>query len=151
MSLTKTQAAIQDVCDELKALLLRKNKDYGDSAFKSPILTPGISPAVAQRIRMSDKIERLTNLLSRETDPAVADESLIDTFLDLAGYSILQVIELRRQQQPASLPKDPVDSSPTKFFYFNETPVRRSEISWGQRQSTSDCSKSTNATYLPEE
>lgn len=92
-----TQKNIILTCSELTKLLLRKNADYGDSAFKPPILAPTLSPLVAQRIRMSDKIERLSNLLSRESGPAVADETLSDTFMDLAGYCILQVMEIENE------------------------------------------------------
>lgn len=71
----------------LIALLLRKNADYGDSAFQSPILLPGTPPRDAIQCRMSDKIERLRKLI--ESRSSMVNESLEDTMRDLAGYAIL--------------------------------------------------------------
>ena len=140
--MSDTRVSISCVCEELNDLLLRKNKDYGDSAFKSPVLTPGIAASVAQRVRMSDKIERLTNLLSRESGPAVADESLVDTFLDLAGYCVLQVIELRREV--ARLPVSPNEELKDVPFIV----ASHKEMIASERK---DRPKSTNASYQPEE
>lgn len=77
------------VCEgfALIALLLRKNADYGDSAFQSPILLPGTPPRDAIQCRMSDKIERLRKLI--ESRSSMVNESLEDTMRDLAGYAIL--------------------------------------------------------------
>jgi len=67
--------------------LLRKNHDYGASAWKSPILAPGLNPREAIQCRMSDKVERLSKLLSGEQ--SLVAESIDDTMRDLAGYAIL--------------------------------------------------------------
>lgn len=73
-------------------LLLRKNSDYGSSAFVTPILTPNLSPRTAIQCRMSDKIARLSTLLaSPATDPQVT-ESVEDTMRDLIGYGILWLV-----------------------------------------------------------
>lgn len=45
-------------------LLLRKNKDYGSTVFRRPHLARHCDPATGILVRMSDKIDRLTNLLS---------------------------------------------------------------------------------------
>lgn len=73
---------------ELIHLLLRKNRDYGGSAFKRPILTPDLSAQSAIKVRMSDKIERINNLQKIEQSPEV-EETVEDTWRDLAGYIIL--------------------------------------------------------------
>lgn len=95
--LNDRQLQIVRQCLSLLTTLINKNRDYGDSAFKSPALMPSLSPIDAVAVRMSDKIARIANLSSsqRSSGPAVSDESLIDSYLDLAGYSILQVINLR--------------------------------------------------------
>lgn len=72
---------------DLVATLLRKNSDYGGSAWEVPILSPGLSPRVAIQCRMSDKVARLSRLLSGET--AEVDEAIEDTMKDLAGYALL--------------------------------------------------------------
>lgn len=72
---------------EILDTLLRKNHDYGGSAWKTPVLAPGLSPREAIQCRMSDKIERLQKLLSGK-NPLV-QESIEDSMRDLAGYAVL--------------------------------------------------------------
>jgi hypothetical protein len=70
------------------SLLLRKNADYDSSAWKRPVLAPECDTDTAMRVRMSDKIERITSLLSKG-DPEVVDESIRDTVRDLGAYCLL--------------------------------------------------------------
>lgn len=67
--------------------LLRKNSDYGRSAWQVPLLAPNISAREAIQCRMSDKVQRLATMLSG-SKPQV-QESIEDTMIDLAGYAIL--------------------------------------------------------------
>lgn len=69
------------------ATLLRKNADYGGSVFRPPLLAPHLSPTVGIQVRISDKVERLRNLLA--TGQAEVQESVMDTLTDLVGYGIL--------------------------------------------------------------
>jgi len=72
--------------------LLRKNADYGSSAFMTPVLTPGTNVIDAMLTRMSDKVQRIGNLRKQSTDPNFSGrvgESFKDTVGDLAGYLIL--------------------------------------------------------------
>jgi hypothetical protein len=75
---------------ELVATLLRKNTDYGGSAFQPPVLLPHSAADTGILVRMSDKIQRIRKLLTGAV-PMVATESLIDTIRDLAGYCILWI------------------------------------------------------------
>lgn len=84
------QKLIAEIFDDAKALALRKNKDYGGSVFSVPILAPGMSVDAAIRVRMSDKINRLTYLLAGNA-PQV-DESLADTIKDLGTYCFVWLI-----------------------------------------------------------
>lgn len=68
-------------------LLLRKNADYGGSAWQVPLLSPTLTPREAIQCRMSDKVQRLVKLLSGEKTQVA--ESVEDTMRDLAGYAIL--------------------------------------------------------------
>lgn len=72
---------------ELTSLVLRKNHDYGASAWESPMLCPELSPGDAILCRLSDKIKRLTNLQS--SNAAQVAESIEDTISDMAGYCLL--------------------------------------------------------------
>lgn len=67
--------------------LLRKNADYGGSAWQVPLLAPNISAREAIQCRISEKVQRLATMLSG-SKPQV-QESIEDTMRDLAGYAIL--------------------------------------------------------------
>jgi hypothetical protein len=84
------QQRIATAGQKLTATLLRKNADYGSSAWMPPVLAPGLPAKTAILVRMSDKIQRIISLSSKpEEIGEVVDESLSDTFLDLAGYCLL--------------------------------------------------------------
>jgi hypothetical protein len=83
------QQRIAQAVVEWGALLLRKNHDYGSSVWKTPILAPDCDPGTAIRVRMSDKIQRLTQLLQREAE--VKEESIHDTLRDLGAYCLLEL------------------------------------------------------------
>lgn len=71
------------------ALLIRKNTDYGSSVWQSPVLAPECDPGTAIRVRMSDKLSRLQQLLSK---PAmVGGESFNDTLRDFGAYCLLEL------------------------------------------------------------
>jgi hypothetical protein len=74
-----TAGKIIATCDAVKELLLSKNKKYGDSALSSGIAFD-ISPVVAIKARINDKLARLKN------DNKDEDEDIIS---DLLGYFIL--------------------------------------------------------------
>lgn len=77
---TPAQDAIVRKCDELKSLLLEKNRKYGNSAL-SPLRVFSKADAVEQiLVRIDDKLNRIKN---RQNDE---DE---DVIMDLAGYLIL--------------------------------------------------------------
>lgn len=78
---------IAETAIQITDTLLRKNHDYGGSAWTPPMLAPGMTSRQAIQCRMSDKIARLVKLLSG--DLPLVDESIEDTMRDLAGYSTL--------------------------------------------------------------
>ena len=84
------------VCYELNALYDRKNRDYGDS-FHESWKDYGITMSA---IRLGDKYNRLKNLTSGKAVQNVADETVGDTLLDLANYSILTIMELDAEDKP---------------------------------------------------
>lgn len=81
------------ICKELTELYARKNHDYGDS-FHITFEKWGLTMAA---IRLEDKLQRFETLIRAESQ--VKDESIRDTLMDLANYSILTVMELDRQQE----------------------------------------------------
>lgn len=82
----------KEICDGLNNLYERKNKDYGDSFGKS-FNEYGMTMSC---IRLEDKLNRLKALTKPGAIQQVQDESIRDTLLDLANYSIMTVIELDR-------------------------------------------------------
>ena len=76
----------RSICEELNSLYDRKNHDYGDS-FGSGFKQYGMTMPV---IRLEDKLNRLKSLINA---PAQVDESIDDTLMDLANYSIMTLIE----------------------------------------------------------
>lgn len=82
------QMRIAEIGLALVETLLKKNSDYGSSAWLAPIMKPSMSPSDGILVRMSDKINRIRSLLEK---PAEVAESLNDSFADLGGYCILWV------------------------------------------------------------
>ena len=78
-----------ELCRELQELYHRKNLDYGDS-FHLSFLEEGLA---MPRIRLGDKYLRFKTLTSDEKQ-RVSDESIRDTLIDLANYSIMTIMEL---------------------------------------------------------
>ena len=84
----QTQIDIATTCDAIKALLLEKNRKYGDSAL-SPVRIFSKSDSIEQiRVRLDDKLSRLRNQQDDE------DEDVIS---DLIGYLVLY--QVARMQQ----------------------------------------------------
>ena len=85
---------IEELCDELKSLLIRKNRDYDDS-FSKQFAKYGVLSGL---IRIDDKINRLHSLTEGGRKDSVG-ESLIDTCIDAAGYFLLTAVELNKKTE----------------------------------------------------
>lgn len=82
-------ARFRQITEAMADLYEKKDKDYGGSYEKS-IKRYG---AVAGLVRISDKFNRLENLmLNGECE--IKDESIKDTLMDLANYSIMLYMEV---------------------------------------------------------
>ena len=78
----------KDVLDKMYEIYEKKNADYGDS-FSKTFEEFGVTSAA---VRINDKNERFKKLIKQEAQ--VKDESIEDTLLDLANYSVLTLMEL---------------------------------------------------------
>jgi hypothetical protein len=82
---TETQALIVQQCDEICAMLLEKNRKYGDSAICPMRLFSKSSPVEQINVRLDDKLSRIKT--------AAADDQE-DAELDLIGYLILKRVAM---------------------------------------------------------
>jgi len=79
----------QKIYDELLAILVKKQIDYGPYNIWN---APG-GATNGLMVRMSDKLERLKNLIYKKVTPN--NESLEDSFVDLANYAIIALMVQR--------------------------------------------------------
>jgi len=88
--IAQTQVDIATTCDDIKELLLEKNRRYGDSAL-SPVRIFSRSDTLEQiRVRIDDKLSRLRNQQNDE------DEDVVN---DLIGYLVLLKVAQKQQRR----------------------------------------------------
>lgn len=80
------------ICVELTALYEEKNRRYGDS-FSKQVEKRGL---LVPLIRLEDKLRRLDTLICNPFDDG-GDESIEDTLKDLANYSIMTLMAIRKR------------------------------------------------------
>ena len=73
---------------QLHRVLVSKQKDYGPGNIAN---APG-GPLNGLRVRIYDKVSRINNLTENDAKPE--NESLKDSFLDLANYAIIALLVL---------------------------------------------------------
>ena len=78
--MTDTQLVIAEVCDEIKELLIEKNRKYGDSAINPIRILSKSSNTEQILVRIDDKLNRIKNMQSDEDE---------DVITDLIGYLVL--------------------------------------------------------------
>lgn len=79
------------ITNSMSELYIKKNSNYGNSFSK---LYEELGP-VAGLVPLHNKLNRATNLVKGGKNDF---ESLEDTFIDLANYAIMNLIELRRRK-----------------------------------------------------
>ena len=84
----------KDVTEEMNALYERKNHDYGNS-FSETFRKLGIISAAT---RMLDKMNRIVSLVTKDQQK-VNDESLRDTLIDIANYSVMTIMEIDKKKE----------------------------------------------------
>jgi hypothetical protein len=91
MEPSKFDLSVWETYDELAELLLKKHRDYGPKNISE---SPG-GPLNGLRVRMHDKLARINNLIDNDRTPE--NESLEDSFKDMANYAIIGLLVLRGQ------------------------------------------------------
>ena len=86
---THTQKDIERTCEDIKDMLLAKNKSYGDSAIKPERIFSSGSSIEQLLVRIDDKLSRIKRVgLDKVTSE--------DTIRDLIGYLVLLDIAMKR-------------------------------------------------------
>tara|TARA_R100000008_G_scaffold77722_1_gene58280 strand:+ start:576 stop:839 length:264 start_codon:yes stop_codon:yes gene_type:complete len=80
-----TQRKITEKCNEIKKMLLQKNKQYGDSVVNPIRLLSKADSKEQVKVRIDDKLNRLI-----QGNDSI--ESDLDIYYDLVGYLILLII-----------------------------------------------------------
>ena len=83
----------KEITSEMLSLYERKNKDYGNS-FGKTYEKLGIISAV---VRLQDKMNRIIELTTKG-EQQVNDESLRDTIIDMANYSVMTLMEMSKSE-----------------------------------------------------
>lgn len=79
----------KQIIDDMLALYIKKNANYGNSFEK---LYKDLGP-IAGLVPLHNKLDRLTNLVKGDKNDF---ESIEDTLVDLANYAIMNLIELKK-------------------------------------------------------
>lgn len=88
-SIAEFERNIREIMDELATLAVQKQVDYGPKNISnSPY-----GPVQGLVVRIYDKIARIVNLTKNDIDPQ--NESLEDSFKDLANYGVIGLMVLR--------------------------------------------------------
>lgn len=80
------QLIIAAECDEVKEMLLEKNRKYGNSALNPLRLFSKADPIEQIRVRLDDKFSRLLNMAEDENE---------DVIKDIIGYLVIYKIKLK--------------------------------------------------------
>jgi len=90
LNMTDTQKEIARVCDDIKELLLYKNKQYGDSALNPSRIFSKASAVEQILVRIDDKLNRI-----KKGAGLIANDE--DVIQDLIGYLVLLKIGLNHE------------------------------------------------------
>ena len=91
MALNESEMKISGICDDIKELLIHKNRKYGNSALKPCRVFSKSSPVEQLLVRIDDKLNRImqgAGLLAE-------DEDVVN---DLIGYLVLLKIGMNDEK-----------------------------------------------------
>lgn len=93
----------QQALNTMHEITVRKNSDYAtwDDPFRNFRMVENMWICTSEEwilVRMSDKMSRISNLI-KDNNPKVKDESIEDTLIDLANYSIILSIYLKHERE----------------------------------------------------
>ena len=89
-----TSEYIEQVCEEIKALLLAKNMAYGDSAINPKRIFSKAAALEQIFVRIDDKLSRISTT-GTSGGEGVTHE---DTLMDLLGYLVLAKVAIKKAE-----------------------------------------------------
>ena len=89
----------EDITHDMLQLFCRKQQDYGPKNIGMGEIVVDTDYKVkrsllALSVRINDKVQRLLNLTMNNREPN--NESLEDTFIDIANYAVMSIIVQRK-------------------------------------------------------
>ena len=87
MAMNETESKISGVCDDIKELLIHKNRKYGNSALKPNRIFSKCSATEQLLVRIDDKLNRIM----KGAGLLATDEDVVN---DLIGYLVLLKISM---------------------------------------------------------
>ena len=87
MTMNETELKISGVCDDIKELLIHKNRKYGNSALKPNRIFSKCSGTEQLLVRIDDKLNRIM----KGAGLLATDEDVVN---DLIGYLVLLKISM---------------------------------------------------------
>ena len=91
MAMNETELKISSICDDIKELLIHKNRKYGDSALKPCRVFSKSSATEQLLVRIDDK----SNRIMKGAGLLATDEDVVN---DLIGYLELLKISMAEDQ-----------------------------------------------------
>ena len=91
MTMSESETKISGVCDDIKELLIHKNRKYGNSALKPCRVFSKSSPVEQLLVRIDDKLNRIMQGAGLLAD----DEDVVN---DLIGYLVLLKIGMHEEK-----------------------------------------------------
>ena len=91
MAMNEIEMKISCVCDDIKELLIHKNRKYGNSALKPNRIFSKSSATEQLLVRIDDKLNRIMN----GAGLLATDEDVVN---DLIGYLVLLKISMTSDQ-----------------------------------------------------
>ena len=91
MTMNDTELKISGVCDDIKELLIHKNRKYGNSALKPNRIFSKSSATEQLLVRIDDKLNRIM----KGAGLLASDEDVVN---DLIGYLVLLKISMTSDQ-----------------------------------------------------
>ena len=91
MTMNETEQKISVICDDIKELLIHKNRKYGNSALKPNRIFSKCSATEQLLVRIDDKLNRIM----KGAGLLATDEDVVN---DLIGYLVLLKISMTSDQ-----------------------------------------------------